>query len=144
MTAGGRSSELWDLEESTCLALLGTQHVGRLILPGDDPHVVVVNFAADGDRLVFRTEPETTLATLVDGAHVVFEVDMYDHRTQSGWSVVLRGDARCIEPHESPLPVEPWGPGDKACWVLIEARRVTGRLLRGEVPPSWNNPGGYL
>ena len=38
------SAELFQLDASTCLALLGVHHVGRLIVPGDDPYVIPLNY----------------------------------------------------------------------------------------------------
>ena len=40
--------------------------------------------------------------------------------------------------------VDPWAPGPKNQWIGITIDDVTGRLLRGEVRPTWVNPQAYL
>ena len=41
-----RPAEMFQLDRATCLTLLRTQHVGRLVIGGDEPAVVPVNFTA--------------------------------------------------------------------------------------------------
>ena len=77
------------------MALLGVQHVGRLIIPGDDPYVIPVNYTAVDGVVVFRTERRPVIDAIVDRP-VVFEVDMFDDRSKSGWSVVVRGRAHDV------------------------------------------------
>ena len=96
MTDAGQPSELFQLTESTCIALLGVQHVGRLIVPGDDPYVIPVNYSAVDGAIVFRTERRPVIDA-IDGRPVVFEVDMFDDRSKSGWSVV--GSRPCPRHH---------------------------------------------
>lgn len=150
MSETGRPAEMFQLDESTCGALLGVQHVGRLIIPGDDPYVIPVNYTAIDGVVVFRTERRPVIDAIVDRP-VVFEVDMFDDRSKSGWSVVVRGKAHDIT---ADIDVErdaltgsaprPWAPGAKDCVIRISTDRVTGRLLRGEVTPSPFNERGYL
>ena len=92
-TDSGRPAELFQLDESTCVALLGVHHVGRLIIPGSDPYVIPVNYTALAGEVVFRTERRPVIDAVIDRP-VVFEVDMFDDRTRSGWSVVVRGRTR--------------------------------------------------
>ena len=44
MSESSRPAELYQLDRPTCLALLGTQHVGRLIIDAAAPVVRVVNY----------------------------------------------------------------------------------------------------
>lgn len=150
MTNDGRPAELFQLDESTCIALLGVQHVGRLIIPGDDPYVIPVNYTAVDGVVVFRTERRPVIDAIHDRP-VVFEVDMFDDRSKSGWSVVVRGTAHDITAdtdldHDtaSGAAPRPWAPGDRDCVIRIGAERVTGRLLRGEVTRSPLSDKGYL
>ena len=92
-------AELFQLDQSTCLALLGVHHVGRLIVPGGDPYVIPLNYVATDGAVVFRTTRRPVIEDLI-GRPVVFEVDMFDDRTRSGWSVVIR-DARERSPSTS-------------------------------------------
>lgn len=147
--SGGRPSELFQIPESTCLALLGVQHVGRLIVPGNDPYVIPVNYTADDGHVVFRTERRPVIDA-IDDRRVVFEVDMFDDRSKSGWSVVVRGRAHDIsastdldrDTSVGAAPT-PWAPGDRDCVIRIDPERVSGRLLRGEIPPRPLGDAGY-
>jgi hypothetical protein len=141
-----RPAELFQLDRATCVALLATQPVGRLVLGAHDPPVVVVNYVVDRESIVFRSDAGPRVAAIVDSS-VVFEVDMYDERTRSGWSVVVRGTARDVTSSaraDRGVDVDTWAPGPKSCWIGIPIEEVTGRLLRGEVPPTWENPQAYL
>ena len=133
-----RPAELFQLDDATCWALVGVHHVGRLIVPGNDPYVVPVNYRAVDGAIVVRTERRAVIEEVVVDHVVVFEVDMFDDRTKSGWSVVVRGRARDVtseiqlesERQSGPAP-QPWAPGDRNYVIRIEPERVTGRLLRG-------------
>ena len=58
-----------------CLGLLAGHEVGRLgFLVGDQPMVLPVNYAAQGNVVVFRTDDGTKLDA-VSGKKVAFEVD---------------------------------------------------------------------
>ena len=146
-SSSSRPAELFQLDESTCLSLLGVHHVGRLIIPGDDPYVIPVNYTATADGVEFRTERRPVIDAVIDHP-VVFEVDMFDDRSRSGWSVVVRGHARDISADtdlsgDTDASRAPWAPGERNCAIRITADRLTGRLLRGEVQPS-PEPHGYL
>ncbi|MBA3288895.1 MAG: hypothetical protein H0U21_12905 [Acidimicrobiia bacterium] len=52
MSDGGRPAELFQLDRSTCIALLGVHHVGRLIIPGDDPYVIRITADRVSRRLL--------------------------------------------------------------------------------------------
>ena len=140
-----RPAELSELDRPTCLELLRTQHVGRLIVGAATPLVRVVNYTAFEHTIMFRSDPGPHLDDIVDDP-VVFEVDMIDDRTRSGWSVVVRGIARDLSDHLAGLGglaganVDPWAPGPKNRWIGIAIEDVTGRLLRGAVRPPEIRP----
>jgi hypothetical protein len=141
-------AELFELDRPTCLALLTTQHVGRLIIDAAAPVIRVVNYAAFEHTIMFRSDPGPLIDTIVDRP-VVFEADMFDERTHSGWSVVVRGTARDLSSQlagigQAGASIDPWAPGPKNRWFGISIDDVTGRLLRGEVPPTWVIPPGDL
>jgi nitroimidazol reductase NimA-like FMN-containing flavoprotein (pyridoxamine 5'-phosphate oxidase superfamily) len=146
MSEPPRPAELFQLDRQSCLALLSAQHVGRLIAAGAESPVVVVNYTLHDETVVFRADPGPRISSIID-ATVVFEVDMYDERTRSGWSVVVRGTARDAT---APAGVDPdvavdtWAPGPKSRWIGIAVEDVTGRLLRGEVPATWVHRDAYL
>ena len=111
-----------------------------------DSPVVVVNYVVHDDAIVFRSDISARVAAIL-GATVAFEVDMYDQRTRSGWSVVVRGTARdvpCSEDAEPQPEVDTWAPGPKSRWLRITVDEITGRLLRGEIASSWVNSHAYL
>ncbi len=90
MSEEPRPAELFQLDRATCLALLATQPVGRLVNGTTDSPVVVVNYVVRDDAIVFRSDAGARVAAIL-GSTVAFEADMYDERTRSGWSVVARG-----------------------------------------------------
>ena len=148
MPETSRPAELFQLDRPTCLALLTTQHVGRLIIDANEPVVRVVNYTAFEQTIMFRSDPGPQIDAIVDRP-VVFEADMIDERTRSGWSVVVRGTARDHSQHlagfgQSVANVDPWAPGPKSRWIAIAIDDVTGRLLRGEVSPTWVTAEAYL
>jgi uncharacterized protein len=144
MTESRRPAELFQLDRPTCLALLTTQHVGRLIIDAAEPMARVVNYTAFEQTIIFRSDPGPQIDAIIDSP-VVFEVDMIDERTRSGWSVVVRGIARDHSEHlagfgEAGANVDPWAPGSKSRWIGISLDNVAGRLVRGEVPPTGGQP----
>jgi len=146
MSEEPRRAELFQLDRATCLALLATQPVGRLVTGTTDSPVVVVNYVVHDGAIVFRSDTSARVAAIVDST-VAFEADTYDARTRSGWSVVVRGTARDITwstDGEPPPEVDAWTPGPKNRWLRITVEEITGRLLRGEVPASWVNSDAYL
>ena len=146
MPEASRPAELFELDRPTCLALLTTQHVGRLIIDAATPVIRVVNYTAFEHTIMFRSDPGPQIDAIVD-APVVFEADMFDEHTQSGWTVVVRGIARDLSEHLAGLgtsgaTVDPWAPGPKNRWIGIAIDDVTGRLLRGEVRADLGQPAG--
>jgi uncharacterized protein len=56
MTWIDRRPELEALPREACLALLAAEEVGRFVcVAGGQPHIVPVNYALDGETIVFRT-----------------------------------------------------------------------------------------
>ena len=143
MSGGPASpSELFQLDPATCLTLMTTQHVGRLVVLGPASGVMPVNYRLVDGEIIFRTEVGSR-ADEAAGQAVMFEVDMFDDRTRSGWSVLVRGRLIATSPADPSLTVDTWAPGDRDRWMAISAEIVTGRLLRGAVEPT-SHPEGYL
>jgi nitroimidazol reductase NimA-like FMN-containing flavoprotein (pyridoxamine 5'-phosphate oxidase superfamily) len=135
-----RDAELFALDEVMCRMLLRAQPVGRLVLAGPTPHVLPVNFRVADDTVWFRTVADGAAAGAA-GELVAFEVDMFDDRTSSGWSVVVRGHLDLAD--DAAPDVAPWAPGDRHQAMRIRIESVTGRLLRGAVPAT-PSVAGYL
>jgi uncharacterized protein len=52
------------LDRDQCLSLLAGDEVGRLaVIVGNTPTIFPVNYALDGDTIVFRTDPGTKSST---------------------------------------------------------------------------------
>jgi nitroimidazol reductase NimA-like FMN-containing flavoprotein (pyridoxamine 5'-phosphate oxidase superfamily) len=121
------------LTEPQCWELLRRSDVGRLAVGiGGRPDIFPVNHVVDHGTIVFRTAEGTKLAAAVLGRAVAFEVDGYDPRHGSAWSVVVKGRAVEIERvHElldaNDLPLFPWHTAPKPRYVRIEPAEVTGR-----------------
>jgi uncharacterized protein len=139
MPTGDRVYE--ELSVGECLQLLGAHNFGRLaVIVDGQPIVFPINYALEGDAVVFRTAPGTKLSGAALG-RVAFEIDEVDEATQTGWSVIVQGVGNEItstidERSERlrALEVQPWVPGERAHWVGILAQSVTGRRLRVRHP----------
>ena len=138
-----RPAELFLLDRPTCIALLTTQHVGRLVFGGGEPSVVPVNYRSVDGVITFRTRAGSPAGESASGP-VVFEVDMFDERTRAGWSVVARGALRCAPEGEPAAALESWAPGARDQWMVLTVDTVTGRLLRGAVAGDSHAAAGYL
>jgi nitroimidazol reductase NimA-like FMN-containing flavoprotein (pyridoxamine 5'-phosphate oxidase superfamily) len=129
------------LPRDECLKLLATVSIGRVAvaLPGSPPLVVPVNYALDGEVIVFRTDPGSKLDALRDHP-ASFQVDLIDPVHRTGWSVLVQGLAYETSPAD--MEIEPWDSGDKAHWVRIFPGAITGRRLR--LPELPVDERGYL
>jgi len=136
-----RGSEV--LPRPECLRLLAVtakEHaVGRLAVPTEgSPIIVPVNFSYLDSTVLVRLGPGTVAAATV-GKLVGFEVDRVDMDAHQGWSVLVRGLALALEPHELhrrwrhlPEPLVP-APGDLL--LSIRGDVVTGRRFSIGLPP---------
>ena len=133
----GRGRELEHMTREECIKYLERHpaRVGRIALAGPRPVIFPVNYAIDGESIVFRTDPGTKFHAAVDKAFVAFEVDWVEPNWQIGWSVVARGQASFVDdPTElarlKRLPLQPWAEGNKAGYVRIDTKLLSGRRLK--------------
>jgi hypothetical protein len=126
------------LSPEECLRLLATEEVGRLVVVlAGQPLVFPLNYALDGDAVVFRTAPGTKLEA-ISRSLVAFEVDRWASSCQAGWSVVVEGIAQEVTSADAPglrerlaaLPVRPLATGDRLHFVRIVPMSITGSRLR--------------
>lgn len=99
-------------------------------------HMYPVNYAWDGEAMVFRCEPDSHMARAA-GREFVVEIDGIDSRTREGWSVIARGHAEPVDPEKTPqmadrlrlLALYPWAGGEKDVWLRMIPAPLTGRRI---------------
>ncbi|HEY8524687.1 MAG TPA: pyridoxamine 5'-phosphate oxidase family protein [Acidimicrobiales bacterium] len=137
MSSVDRRTGLEVLDRDTCLELLATAEVGRLAIGGlGDVVLLPINYALDGETVVFRTDPGTKLERAGRWGRATFEIDDFDLVARAGWSVVVTGrleevthyDATAFE-RVGRLPIDPWVGGEKRHWLRLVPTRITGRRL---------------
>ena len=134
---GSLAISLETLSKGECLELLASASVARVGLVVDGrPLVLPVNYALDGNTIVFRTAEGTVLneAALRD---IAVEVDQIDEATHTGWSVLVQGVAQDVSEAVDTkserlraLALVTWAPGQRHRWFGVTADSVTGRRLR--------------
>jgi uncharacterized protein len=125
------------LDEHRCLEFLHSANLGRVaFLTGDDIDIFPVNYACDGAIVVYRTASGTRLER-APRDRVAFEVDGWDPRDLTGWSVVLKGVALDVTGGNDPFSralrernVVPLAPGKRERWIAIYPAVITGRRFR--------------
>ena len=130
-------ASLEPLTKADCWGLLATAQIGRLgLLVDRRPEVLPINYALDGESVLFRTA-EGTVLNQASLSVVAFEVDRVDETKHAGWSVLVQGVARDISDAIDPtserlrrLSLITWAPGIRPRWYRIHPDKVTGRRLR--------------
>lgn len=127
-----------------CWELLAADIVGRLALVVDShPEIFPINYILQRRSIVFRTAGGTKLWGAESERPAAIEIDGYDPHTEEAWSVVARGDTELIEDQAEKdnvdaLHLEPWQPGEKAYYIRLTPRALTGRRFRVNKPDVWN------
>ena len=120
-------------DEGFALLARGGQHVGRLVVTvGGEPVVFPLNFAVDGEAIIFRTQTGTKL-TGITRSLATFEVDDIDASGQ-GWAVAFEGlaqevldaDPESMRERIAAIDLETWPGGDRPHVVRIRPYRVYG------------------
>lgn len=119
------------LSTEQCWELLRSDELGRLAFRlTDEVHLVPINYAVVGDRIMFRTAEGDKLLGVTMHPEVVFEIDSHDD--EHAHSVIVRGLARRIEEHEE-QPVDDllrsWISTPKYNIVEISPTEVSGRTF---------------
>ena len=129
---------LEEIEEDECRRLLEGEPIGRVaFVRHGQPVVLPVNFAVDGDTIVFRTSAgsKLDLAEREAGVAVSFECDSYDAAERAGWSVLVKGVMHpVLELTETTrldrMGLKLWTDDvERRRWIRIEIREVTGRRI---------------
>ena len=135
----GRSGQsrpipLAHLTEEECWQCLRMNTLGRLaVIVNGRPEIFPVNYRSGDGALVFRTAPGAKLAN-GPMTKSCFEIDGWDDRTGTGWSVMVHGTiSEITDATDDPaasllrLPVQPVVPGEHRHWLALSADSVTGR-----------------
>jgi nitroimidazol reductase NimA-like FMN-containing flavoprotein (pyridoxamine 5'-phosphate oxidase superfamily) len=134
------------LAAGDALALLrrGGEQVGRLIVTvAGEPHIFPLNYALDGDAVVFRTQVGTKLSGITRSLST-FQVDHIDSSGQ-GWAVSFEGLAQEVLDADPPelrarieaLSLDTWPGGDRPHVVRITPYAVRGTTWTAiEVPAA--------
>jgi uncharacterized protein len=138
----GPHPQLDVIDRDECLRLLAADEIGRLaVVAGNTALILPVNYALDGETVVFRTDPGIKLDH-GPRARASFEVDSFDRGQRTGWSVVATGRLEEVTRYDAAtfdrvrhLAVDPWAGGDKAHWMRLIPDRVTGRRVAARSRP---------
>jgi nitroimidazol reductase NimA-like FMN-containing flavoprotein (pyridoxamine 5'-phosphate oxidase superfamily) len=138
MRAVSRHSGIEILDSDECRRLLAQNEVGRVaVIIGATPMILPVNYALDGDAIVFHTMQGSRLD--VGQGHAAFEVDNFDRVCRSGWSVLVTGHLEEVSWYQAKdmervqaLPVETWAPGERNMWMRLRPSYITGRIIHGD------------
>ncbi|MDQ0662608.1 nitroimidazol reductase NimA-like FMN-containing flavoprotein (pyridoxamine 5'-phosphate oxidase superfamily) [Arthrobacter ulcerisalmonis] len=127
-----------------CWDLLANDIVGRLAIVVDEhPEIFPVNYVVHLRSIFFRTAPGSKLWGARMERPAALEIDGYDPATEQAWSVVVRGDTEIVEDQAvkdavDSLGLEPWQPGEKANYIRLNAKALTGRRFQVNRPDVWN------
>jgi nitroimidazol reductase NimA-like FMN-containing flavoprotein (pyridoxamine 5'-phosphate oxidase superfamily) len=119
------------LSGDECGHLLRGHSVGRVSwVSANGLEVLPVSYLANGGRIFFRTSPDSVMGELAGPIEVAFEVDDIDVSTATGWSVLVKGEARAYDDTTGDLQVpEAWAPGTRALTVVITPSVWSGRAV---------------
>ena len=129
-----------DLEEAVCWRLVSRVAVGRVGFVYDgEPMVLPVNCQALDGLIAFRTAGDSMLHNLGNGTHVAFEADHVDAASESGWSVLIRGELWQLDDDQlaqrlRDSPSRPWAPGRIDRWMVIKPASISGRAITRHRP----------
>jgi uncharacterized protein len=135
------ASHLDVLSDEVCRHLLTNEQMGRIAFvdTAGYPVVLPVNYVVDGDFIVFRTDAGAKLDQ-IPLQRVAFEVEHLAPACRSGWSVLVQGWSQDLTDAAGSAfeqlrrrSIGPWAPGEKAHWLAVEIRHISGRRIR---PPG--------
>ena len=132
--------DIVDLTREECVSLLSGGVFGRVGLSTPEgPEILPVNYAMNGNAIVFRTVPYGRIAENAADREICFEVDQIDYDHHTGWSVLAVGKGKLVEdPDEVQLIREvwdprPWATGQRILYIKLEWRSISGRRIGDEV-----------
>ena len=143
-------TESHELDRATCLWLLLTAQVGRLVVV-DPKAVASVQYVVVGDALIVRIGADSAATGCPTASPVTLDVDAFDVFSQVGWSVHVRGDIESIGDVEvdglhqaAGTHPPPWTAHPDGRWFRISPTYVSGHWFRPPERPRVFGPTGYL
>lgn len=120
-----------------CLERMARVPVGRLAFELDGEICVLpVNHILKGVDICFRTAGSSKLEAAVSRDTVAYEVDQFDARAHTGWSVLVQGTALVVDDDEDLRSLEHAAPRSWVAqhtagyrWVRVRGQSITGREL---------------
>lgn len=129
------SQPVQTLSHDECREHLRSHEFGRLAYRlTDEVHIVPVNYASDGDRILLRTMEGSKLLGVVMHGEAAFEIDEVDDTSGTAWSVIGRGRARVLDRtaalEADNLRLRPWLGGERHVVVEIALSEISGRQFQ--------------
>lgn len=120
------------LDEQECWRRLEGTEFGRLAYHlADEVHIVPINYAVEGGRIIFRTAEGSKLLGVVMNKDVAFEIDKVDDQDEAAWSVIARGAAEILDGQAARdtdnLRLRPWVDRQKYNVIAITVDELSGR-----------------
>jgi nitroimidazol reductase NimA-like FMN-containing flavoprotein (pyridoxamine 5'-phosphate oxidase superfamily) len=126
-------SHLRELDSAECLELLAARRVGRVAYCDDlGPVVPPVNYALDQGTILIQISPHSTLASHLRASAASFQIDEFDDYTQTGWSVLVRGNADYVDQTDLPDADDrphTWAEGQRTLHIRVTPHDISGRRL---------------
>ena len=124
------------LTREECEELLTQNEIGRVGFDDNGVTVILpVNYTFIAGSVLFRTAPGSKLDLASAGGRASFQIDDWDPRIRSGWSVLVKGRAESMTDAwfttlAERFDVEPWADEiPREHWVRIEPDEMTGRWI---------------
>jgi nitroimidazol reductase NimA-like FMN-containing flavoprotein (pyridoxamine 5'-phosphate oxidase superfamily) len=130
------------LTAAECRSLLESQPVGRLgFVENGQVSILPVRYMVESGHVVFRSAVGAKLDAALRWQAVAFEVDWWDSRDRTGWSVLIHGvaneviNADRLEDLER-RGLDEWVRGGRPMsWIEIRPIEITGRRLPTPAAP---------
>jgi uncharacterized protein len=121
------------LDRDECRRLLSSTNIGRLGYCSDvGPRILPMNYTLVSESVTFRSGLDTEASHQLFDHPIAFEVDQVDEFLQSGWSVLVIGNAQPLD-EESLLLLDagpvPWPEGGRSLIVQLPLTIMTGRRV---------------
>ena len=130
-----RGGRLETLGRDECRRLLSSTNIGRLGYCADfGPRIMPMNYRLLDESVIFRTGLDSEASHQLFDHPIAFEVDQVDEFLQTGWSVLVVGNAqpldeaslRLLDFGQSP---EPWPEGRRSLVVQLPLTMMSGRRV---------------